>query len=232
MMTTRTWLRKEYLFSFQEVITELGNCIEDVKPFRYTDLLNIILNDKWEDYFGEAIEGLTFAPYNSQSENYNINSNVSKMFDLLYNRLFNHGLLKLDHDTILATDKPKVWVAMANIFAQIEKTYTKYDKLLTLYASQSATLMKQIESSSVNVGEIGTLQKRNDTPQNVGDYSGDTYATEVNKSDTDTTNTITNKTDKDSPIIRLNEIQTLYRNLLKDWTDEMERCFYEEEVGY
>ena len=113
---------------------------------------------------------------------------------------------------------------------KIALTYKKYDLLLGYYASKEANLLAQVSSTSTGDSSNININKRNETPQNEGDYSGDTHATEVSRAEGSADNTIVSVTDKDTPIMRLAEIQQLYKNLLADWSDELERCFFEEEI--
>ena len=127
-------------------------------------------------------------------------------------------------------DKKLIRKAFNNLLTKIALTWDKYDKLLSLYASQANNLLAKIESSSSGDNVNATLIKRNETPQNLGDYSGDSHATEVSRNESNTQSTIVTSTDKDTPIMRLAEIQTMYQDLLADWYSKIGRCFLEEEI--
>ena len=81
-----------------------------------------------------------------------------------------------------------------------------YDKIISLFNSNSSDLMKQLES---------TVQF-NDTPQttNTG-LSGDTYAT----------NYTVNKADAGTVMQRLNEVRDSYTSLYIDWVHEFGKKF-------
>ena len=165
-----------------------------------------------------------------------LNDRVEELFNLIKARYFDHGFviseieLPLSRDDLSEENKTLLRKPLNNLLNKIALTYKKYDLLLGYYASKEATLLAQVSSTSTGDSSNINVNKRNETPQNEGDYSGDTHATEVSRAVGTADNTIVSVTDKDTPIMRLAEIQQLFKNLLADWSDEMERCFFEEEI--
>ena len=166
--------------------------------------------------------------------------------------------------------------ALDDLMNLLNMTYDKYDKLLSLYDTQKAKLLNQIESSnglthSVAISETDNtdeattdnmsansssensgFNKFKDTPQSAVtiDSLGDDYNTDVNITKSETSGTDqsaesisrdidrslsrvenvtdagTNKTDRDTPMARLDEIQRLYRKVLEQWVNEFKMLFW------
>lgn len=89
------------------------------------------------------------------------------------------------------------------VFAWINQTYPKYQKLLELYSSQEDSLLKQLTSSSRTLF--------NDTPQAGGNFETDPYVTNATLVQT--------KADTTTPMARLKEIQDNITNYYKEWAD-------------
>lgn len=94
----------------------------------------------------------------------------------------------------------------------IQKYYETSERYLTLlgfYSTYKDNLMGQISSTN--------KVKFNDTPQNGGDFDNDGHLTNI---------TTTEMSSDMLPLInRLDEIQKLYRNTIKEWADEFEGLF-------
>jgi len=201
-------------------------------------------DDFLELLIGDMNSVLDYYPHTSYievvEEEISVDADVKKLWNLMSSRYYDHILFKCDVENIEFAEvpdeiKPIIAKAFGNILVQIERTYSKYKKLLTLYTAQASNLMKQLESQTILNGSASNtgLHKENETPQNVGDYSTDTYATRVARDTNSSVHdaTTTTKTDKDTAIMRLKEIQDNYRNVLSDWCDMLERCFGEEIEG-
>lgn len=222
--------RFNFIYSFREVIEELiclnsySGQVWDNEP-----TLKNVLEDA-SDHIGMVFNGLPFITIGV--DDFVVNENVENLWQLLKARYYNSGFLISPSEIANPTEEDKKLIRKAfnNLLTKIALTWTKYDKLLSLYASQANNLLAKIESSSSGDNVNATLIKRNDTPQNLGDYSGDSHATEVSRNESNTQSTILTTTDKDTPIMRLAEIQSMYQDLLADWSDKIERCFLEEEI--
>ena len=225
-------IQTEYMYSFREY-TQL---ILDE-----THIDNWQANGSLADILNESLTILNLSCNNlpfitATSPDIVLNVRVEELFNLIKARYFDHGFfvseteLPLSRDDLKEKKKTHLRKPLNNLLNKIALTYKKYDLLLGYYASKEATLLAQVSSTSTGDSSTINVNKRNETPQNEGDYSGDTHATEVSRSEGTADNTIVSVTDKDTPIMRLAEIQQLYKNLLADWSDEMERCFFEEEI--
>lgn len=122
-------------------------------------------------------------------------------------------------------------------------SYERYSVLIGNYKNIENTLLSRVttvtstegesEQGSVYNAEDSSLNLRNDTPQNGGDFTTDPYVSEANKhtgtnSNTNTinnsiTSTSTVATDLNTPIERLNEIREKLHNLYADWANEFAR---------
>lgn len=222
--------RFNFIYSFKEVIEELiclnaySGQVWDNAP----TLKNVL--DNATDNIGMVFNGLPFITIGAND--FTVNENVENLWQLLKARYYNSGFLISPSEIVNPTEEDKKLIRKSfnNLLTKIALTWNKYDKLLSLYASQANNLLAKIESSSSGDNVNATLIKRNETPQNLGDYSGDSHATEVSRNESNTQSTIVTSTDKDTPIMRLAEIQTMYQDLLADWSSKIERCFLEEEI--
>jgi len=108
---------------------------------------------------------------------------------------------------------------MIKILNVIQYTYKKYSKLLTLYENEKNNLMKQLES------EVEGGTRFNDTPQDTEiafDEVSPSFATTMTKNKSKT------KSDSDTPIKKLAEIERNYSNVLLLWLNEFDSLFVEE----
>ncbi len=221
----------EYMYSFREYVQLIIN-EPHVDNWEANGTLTGILNSSFT-YLNLNCDNL---PFITTSPDIVVNVRVEELFNLIKARYFDHGFviteieLPLSRDDITEECQKLLRKPLNNLLNKIALTYKKYDLLLGYYASKEATLLAQVSSTSTGDSSNINVNKRNETPQNEGDYSGDTHATEVSRAEGTADNTIVSVTDKDTPIMRLAEIQQLYKNLLADWSDEMERCFFEEEI--
>lgn len=97
----------------------------------------------------------------------------------------------------------------------IERTKDYYLTLLNIYNNQKNNLLNQVKSISTNTTRF------NDTPQNGGEFENDNHTSEFTK----VNNSI--ESDVNTLMYRINEIQKLYRNVMKDWVGEFEKLFIE-----
>ena len=222
-----------FIYSFREVVEELicKNSYEGQVWEKEPTLKNVLFWAK--DYIGNIglrFDGLPFITF--EADDFVVNEHVENLWQLLKARYYNSGFLISPSEIVDPTEEDKKLIrkSLNNLLTKIALTWDKYDKLLSLYASQANNLLAKIESSSSGDNVNATLIKRNETPQNLGDYSGDSHATEVSRNESNTQSTIVTSTDKDTPIMRLAEIQTMYQDLLADWSSKIGRCFLEEEI--
>ena len=222
----------EYMYSFREYV-QLIIDETHIDNWQATGSLADILNESLT-ILGLSCNNLPFIT--ATNPDIVLNVRVEELFNLIKARYFDHGFfvseteLPLSRDDLTEEYQKLLRKPLNNLLNKIALTYKKYDLLLGYYASKEATLLDQVSSTSTGANSNININKRNETPQNEGDYSGDTHTTEVSRAEGTADNTIVSVTDKDTPIMRLAEIHQLYKELLSDWSNEMERCFFEEEI--
>ena len=226
--------RFNFIYSFREVVVEII-CKDSYngEVWEKEPTLKNVLDHAgtYPPNIGLIFDGLPFITFGV--DDFVVNENVENLWQLLKARYYNSGFLISPSEITYPTtheEQKLIRKSFNNLLTKIALTWNKYDKLLSLYASQANNLLAKIESSSSGDNVNATLIKRNETPQNLGDYSGDSHATEVSRNESNTQSTIVTSTDKDTPIMRLAEIQTMYQDLLADWSSKIERCFLEEEI--
>ena len=105
------------------------------------------------------------------------------------------------------------WIRL--LLNRIHTTYEKYKVLLDFYSAQKANLLQAIKASN-------TI-RFNDTPQNGGDFTADSYTSTYTKSNSET--------DANTLMARLDEISRLYKNLWLDWSHEFDDLFFSTPEG-
>lgn len=109
-------------------------------------------------------------------------------------------------------DKDKLEVFLLHLKSAFRLTKDKYLTLLGYYEKCRNNLMEKLNST--------TKTKFNDTPQNAGDFSGEEYTSTYTEVEADI--------DPQPIADRLEKVQSMYRNLLKDWVNEFKDLFGEE----
>ena len=107
----------------------------------------------------------------------------------------------------------KLMIFVQNLVSILTETYDYYHEVLGAYAAQKAHLLDRVGASS------GVTTKYNDTPQEGGDYSSDPYLSSITHVEGTTAE------DRDTPMARLHEIETLYRDVLDDWARRFDQLF-------
>lgn len=103
-------------------------------------------------------------------------------------------------------DAEKIYDFAQSMLSIYEDTKQYYETLIPLYESEKSKLMNDIQSQT----------RFNDTPQNaqvLDGYAADNYSTNVT----------TTKTELTTKMNRLNEVQTMLRNLYGDWAFEFNK---------
>lgn len=98
--------------------------------------------------------------------------------------------------------------------ARYEETKDRYHAILNAYESSRDNLLAKLGST--------TSVRFNDTPQNSGDFSGESYASTYTETKTEA--------DAQDLIDRLAKIQSQYMDVLRAWADEFRSFFGEETV--
>lgn len=99
------------------------------------------------------------------------------------------------------------------LFAQILSTWERYSVILAAYEANKANMMAAISSSST------TIAKVKDTPQEAIDPLDNGYNSAVSTSEA------TASQDGGTKAQRLKELYESYRNILRDWSDEIASVF-------
>ena len=100
-----------------------------------------------------------------------------------------------------------------NLVSVLALSYPRYSTILGIYATEKSKLLDEVKLKS------SSLARRNDAPQNSGDYSGDDYASEYNYVEGET------DIDHGTPIQRLHEIEVSYNNVIADWLKDFVGLF-------
>lgn len=108
----------------------------------------------------------------------------------------------------------------------VAKISKKFQNILNLTTWRYLTLLQEYEkyrsdpTGKISATSSGTT-RFNDTPQMDGDYVGDTYTTNITRSETSSTS------DTGSIMERLDQLYKKWRNVLKDWSNEFLGLFKE-----
>ena len=124
-------------------------------------------------------------------------------------------MISEDDDTIPSLTWENISPFFNKLINTITRTKDYYLTLLNIYNNQKNNLLNQVKSISTNT------TRYNDTPQNGGEFVDDKHTSEFTK----VNNSI--ESDVNTLMYRINEIQRLYRNVMKDWVDEFEKLFIE-----
>lgn len=145
---------------------------------------------------------------------------------------------------------------LSKLVRVLDMTYPMYATILKNYKLKENTLLDKIKSKDVqtssasqgenhqSLGGTDTTNKFNDTPQaqGTGDdpFGDDSHVSELTKGKTTTSEngsssvnsqgliTTEHENDKDTPMMRLAEIQNNYQMIMLKWLDKFEDIFIEE----
>ena len=141
-------------------------------------------------------------------------ANVSKLLDLIVKRF--HSFICVETiSSEFSIEKRNNFIA--KLLAVVEMTSPRYLKLLELYTSQANNLLAPVQTES------NSKNRFNDTPQNNGTYEEDPFTTNISFLDS------ISKTDVDTIMGRLREIEGNYNNVLLNWSNEFQSLFIEED---
>lgn len=141
-------------------------------------------------------------------------ANVSKLLDLIVKRF--HSFICVETiSSEFSIEKRNNFIA--KLLAVVEMTSPRYLKLLELYTSQANNLLAPVKTES------NSKNRFNDTPQNNGTYEEDPFTTNISFLDS------ISKTDVDTIMGRLREIEGNYNNVLLNWSNEFQSLFIEED---
>lgn len=177
-----------------------------------------------------------------------------KLWKEVYNRYYNHAIIKLRSDADDATVHKEMLKWFGRFINNLVYTFPKYKQMFDAYATQKSHLLDKIQkSTSITGSNTGTVSnsssssnvnknKFNDTPQELGDFTPDTYMSEYREitdqgqaASTVTNNLANSATSTESwdavyLIEKLELIENKYSLLMKKWVNEFEKLFMEVEV--
>lgn len=164
---------------------------------------------------GFALDTFDWLAYDSDDDAYVFQDYVKRILDLFGQRYAEHGIVCYEHDASDAEKAKAVTSGLWLLCGALNNTYARYAPLLKEYGDKINDLMGQVK-----VGATASA-RFNDTPQNGGDFSADTYTTNITQTQSETAS------DQDTPVARLDEIRRLWRNVQKEWVDEIGRVTIE-----
>lgn len=117
-----------------------------------------------------------------------------------------------EEPVIVSDDEVRVVKRLLTI---VNMTMSRYIPLLVAFKKYQDDPTAKIESDSTG------MSKFNDTPQNSGDWSGDSYTTNITQSEGHT------ETDTGSIMERLDATWRNWRSVVRDWVSEFRGLFVE-----
>lgn len=199
---------EKFFWSFEEILDYyVGDHDSQVYLYDNNDILNC-LNEMIGDGYHTTLATITQGNISWK------NTNIRSLMDLLARRFIKKICYSSDSSTFKDVEAKEF---MARLFYVCEMTAPKYEKLLELYASKASALLDPVKV------ETNAKNRFNDTPQNNGTYEEDPFTTNITFLDSISQNEV------DTIMGRLREIESSYKNLLLDWSNEFESLFLEED---
>lgn len=203
--------KKVYYYAFNEILSHTPFAKISMKSF-LVDLFD--LEDDTE-----------LANYQLPSDLTTNAQIYDELLSLIYGRYYHKVAFKIVKLPFQADPSPEEIAAKEKewgykFVSLLNMTYDYYMTLLLAYRENKANLMADIEAISSN------MIKYNDTPQNAnteGVYEGDDYISNFTKTEGRSSSPLTTK------INRLKEIQDSYKNVMRDWVNQFEKLFMEEQ---
>lgn len=155
----------------------------------------------------------TFPWWDSVNADYK--AEVAPVLNMFGQRFFEQYITAYPID---ATDPEKANAVMGALWllcGVLTNTYNRYIPLLTAFKAKETDLLAKIAVTSSAVARF------NDTPQDGGMYDDDDHTTNITQSEA------TSESDNSTPALRLDEIRRLWRNIQKEWVDEIGRVTIE-----
>ena len=242
-------------FTYQELLDMVN--IEDVQMPQYPHDVNMSSN-----WFTALIEvgGLEFAVY-TLDESFTddlLNDIVNAVMGVVYNRHAKDFIAKAEYDPENGYDLEQLMMeALSKLINVIDLTLPKYVPILQQneYASvcpitpnidessEESSSETSSEYSSENSSSGDATTRRNDTPQNGGDYSDDEHTSEIsqdvnsssgstsgdNSGDYSSKTTRRNTQNIGTLMSRLDEMYKGFRSIILEWSNEFNMLFLKEE---
>ena len=202
-------MKSKYNYTFNDVLELLGG--STYNP--WTDTGSTILKGIIEDELSSSVIASLSEIGTLSGGTLTYASHIASLLDNLYRLHEENYCVFVDLETSATSESKRFIVKLLTL---INQTAPRYKKLLTLYASEESKLLDGLTTESDG------FVKFNDTPQGSGDFSDDTHATNITKTNSTTT------TDVKTPMEKLKEIQDSYSDLLARWSEECSVLFLEE----
>lgn len=212
-------LNKRYLYySWQEVLATITGAYSE-EPYTLDssisfNLQNLSPNPETERYTPSDVD---------------FSSDIFLRFlNQVYALFYNYGVIRFKVEpwnyNIEITNEEllkeyKIW--RNKFYSKLLNTYNYYMPILTVYANNKDNLLSQVKSQS------SSTRKYNDTPQgdtSSGTYETDSYLTNLTRNESESVS------DYDTIMGRINEIQSAYKNVEREWLDEIRGLFYEVDI--
>lgn len=167
-------------------------------------------------YFTMSDCGLSTKDIDSLLGELDSSSFTQELTQAIWDKYFYNWIEYVDQDLMdsaeTAYSKDKLDVFMLHLRSVFRLTKDKYLALLGYYDKCRDNLMSKLNSI--------TKTKFNDTPQNAGDFSDESYTSTYTEVEADI--------DPQPIADRLEKVQSMYRSLLRDWVNEFKGLFGEE----
>ena len=152
--------------------------------------------------------------WTSSDYSWKSSTRAQKCIDMLYSRyrFYIAGWLNAEdaNATTLRNLAESVWI---EIFERMDEVFERYDKILAAYDAKKSDLLNPL------VSQTDHSQKHNDVPQTSGSFDSMDYGNSFDAMRTVSQNEIKTNMEK------IEEIERLYSNVYKDWTDEFAELF-------
>lgn len=155
----------------------------------------------------------TFPWWDSVNTDYK--NEVAPVLNIFGQRYAHHYIVFYDDGATDAEKAKAVEGALWVICGALTDTYERYAPILKAYKDKEASLMAKVAVTSTGVARF------NDTPQNGGLYDDDSHTTNITQSSG------TTESDNGTPMARLEEVRRYWRNIQKEWVDELGRITIE-----
>lgn len=191
-------------------------------PFWHTFLESLLHTGGSAWNYNQSSERLSSYPYvfkwNEQASRFYLTSQIMDVLNQIGIRHQSDILFALDEDEDTQDNADNCLFQWLLSFIFIaNNTAPRYATMLDLYEDEKENLMKALKNTSNN----HAVSRFNDTPQDTGDFEGETYATNVTIGDVESTNEINPMTTME----RLREIDESYRNIMLQWANEFDSLF-------
>lgn len=198
-----------YFYTFGEVIAKLIGATGSVTPYtaEAPTFSDLFLNSR---ELGQLIDKNRLRHiWRVSGSTFVLNNYIEELFDELLARYSVHYCASSYEDDITRSDYLDFVVKFLGV---LNRSYDRYANMINALITNDGEFTKGVKSS--------TTFRHNDTPQNGGDFSGDSYTSDYSKTNTET--------DGEPLINRIDNIRKVYPDIFTEWADEFDVLFIEE----